>query len=224
VLRSLAKDPSFNVLSKPIEDRRGRGFLDLLNFGLTGDALTVILDTLHVSALLEEYCELTLKNPNMVIIISKRNETHHKLLSLPTGAELELMTGISYKIYECCRLATLAYTSAALVAIPVASGLPRRLVLMIQAALKDIPLNDLSEIERRFYIWVLFLTGIWAERLPERAWFIERLRGLLEREGIARWTGLKSVVTSFLWMSYVCDEGGMNLWDDMASELRKRGA
>jgi hypothetical protein len=224
VVRSLVNDPSTNVLSKPIEDCRARGFLNLIRFGLTREALTVILDTLQVTALIEEYCELTLKNPNLIVIISKRNETYHKLLSLPTGPELELLTRSPYKLYECCRLATMVYTTAVLVAIPISSGHPRRLVLMIQAVLKDILLNDLSEPERRFYVWVLFLTGIRAQGQPERTWFIDRLIGLLEREGISRWTSLKSVVTSFLWMNYVCDEGGMNLWDDIAGGLRKRNA
>jgi hypothetical protein len=220
-VRLLADDPSLNVLSKPIEDSRGRGFLGLLSLGLTGEALAIVLDMVKLSALIEGYCENTLRNPNLIALICARNKVHHRLLSLPTGSKLEYSIGTSFKLYECCRLAALAYATASLFVIPISTGAQHRLVLEIQAATKDVSWDTLYGCGGKFYIWVLFLAGIWAERLPERPWFVERLRGLLELEGIFRWQELKRIVVTFLWMSSVCDDGGMRLWDDVASGLNR---
>jgi hypothetical protein len=220
-VRCLAEDPSLNVLSSPIEDSRGRGFPGLLSLGLTEEALMIVLDMINLTVVMEAYCEHTLINPNLLGLISRRNEIHHRLLSLPPGTMLEESFGKSFILYECCRLASLAYATAALFTLPLSTGCPRRLVLQIQSVVEGVQLEGLYGCGGKFYIWVLFLTGIWAERMPERQWFIERLRRLLELEGVYRWNELKSVVMSFLWMSSICDEGGMNLWDDVSPGLRK---
>jgi hypothetical protein len=220
-LRLIAEDKSHNVLYTPIEDSRGRGFPSLLDLGLTEEALTVVLDMVSLSAVVEAYCQQTLINPNLLGLISQRNEIHHRLLSLPHGVTLEESSGIPHKVYECCRLAALAYATAALYVLPLSTGSPQQLVLQIQSAMEDIHVEDLYGCGGKFYIWVLFLAGIWAEQMPERTWYIGRLRWLLEWEGVNRWHELKSVLTSFLWTSSICDEGAMNLWEDVMSELRK---
>jgi hypothetical protein len=207
----LAEDPFNNVLSTPIDNSRGRGFLGLLNFGLTAEALIVMREMVDLSVVMEAYCQQSLINPNLVALISRRNAIHHRLLSLPSGATL----------YECCRLAALIYSTAVLFPLPLSSGCPRKLVLQIQSVMEGVPLRGLYGCGGKFYIWVLFMAGIWAEKMPERPWFIGRLRSLLELEGVFRWNELKSVVMSFLWVSSVCNEGGMNLWDDVACGLRK---
>jgi hypothetical protein len=218
---ALAEDPTLNVLSAPIDESRGRGFPGLLGLGLTEEALMVVLDMVNMSAVMEAYCEYTLINPNLRGLIGRRNEIHHRLLSLPPAVDLDGSLEPSRKLYECCRLAALAYATAALFTLPLSTGCPRQLVLQIQSIVEDARLEGLYGCGGKFYIWVLFLAGIWAERMPERPWFVDRLRRLLELEGIYRWIELKMVVTSFLWMSSVCDEGGMNLWDDIAGGLRK---
>jgi hypothetical protein len=219
-VRLLAEDPSLNVLPVPVSASRGRGFPGLLSLGLTEEALMVVLDMLDLSIVMEAYCEHTLKNPNLLGLISRRNQIHHRLLSLPSGETLE-SSGVPSKLYECCRLGALAYATAALFTLPLSTGCPQRLVLQIQSTMEDVRLEGLYGCGGKFYIWVLFLAGIWAERMPERPWFLDRLRQLLELEGIYRWQELKSVLMSFLWMSSICDEGAMNLWEDVASKLRK---
>jgi hypothetical protein len=219
-VRLLAEDPSLNVLTAPISTSRGRGFPDLLSLGLTEEALIVVLDMVALSIVVEAYCEQTLINPNLLGLISRRNQIHHRLLSLPFGMTLD-SSRLPNKLYECCRLAALTYATAALFVLPLSTGSPRRLVLQIQSAMEDIQPEGLRGCGCKFYIWVLFLAGIWAEKMPERPWFVDRLRHLLELEGIYRWPEIKRVVMSFLWMSSICDEGAMNLWEDVASELRK---
>jgi hypothetical protein len=110
----------------------------------------------------------------------------------------------------------LIYANAALFVFPPSTGYPQQLVLRIRSVLEYICLERLDESEVKFFIWVYFLAGIGAENTPERLWFVERLRRLLLMEGILRWSEIKSVVMSFLWVGSVCDEGGMNLWDEVA--------
>jgi len=219
----LAEDPSINVLSEPIEDSRGRGFPALLSFGLTEEVLMVMLDMVNLTVVMEAYSQYTLMNPNLVTLISRKNVIHHRLLSLPSGPTLEKSSGKPHKLYECCRLAAMTYAAAALFTLPPSTGCLRRLVLQIQSEMEDVCLEGLYGGGANFFIWVLFLAGVGAERMPERSWFVERLRDLLALEGVSRWNEIKSVVMSFLWMSSVCDEGGMNLWDDIASGLRNPG-
>jgi len=52
--------------------------------------------------------------------------------------------------------------------------------------------------EERAFIWVLFIAGIASEGLPQRWWFMEKLRSLVVIEGISRWSEVKSIVNSFL--------------------------
>jgi hypothetical protein len=207
----MAKDPSINSL-KPNEDSRGRGFLPLLGFGLTKEVLLVLLDMAKMTVIMEAYLQHTLINPSLVSLSSKRNEIHHSLLSLPP-----LEKSSSSTLYECCRLAALSYATAALFALPPSTGIPRQLILQIQSEIEDFCLEGLCRFEANFYIWVLVLAGIWAEGMPERLWFINRLRELLASEGVFSWNKLKSIIVPFLWMSSVCDEGGMNLWNDVVS-------
>jgi hypothetical protein len=63
----------------------------------------------------------------------------------------------------------------------------------------------------------LVTAGTAAERMPERPWFVQRLKALIASEGINRWSGLKAIVNSYLWMSSAMDESAMNLWDEIAN-------
>jgi hypothetical protein len=218
----LANDSSINIV-QTIEESRGNGFRSLLSFGLTKEIAAVLIDIMKISTIIEAHMQHTLINPNIVGLSSKRNEVHYRLLSLPAAPILRKEPGSTLTLYECCRLAALAYTTATLIALPLSTGVPQRLISLIQLEIEYIQFEDLYSCQARFYIWVLFLTGIWAEGMPERAWFIKQLKCLLELENISRWKDLKSVLLSFLWMSPVCDEGGMNLWDDIGSNFTNPG-
>jgi hypothetical protein len=183
--------------------------------------LKVLLDMAKITIIIEAYLQHTLIKPHVVSLSSRRNEVHHRLLSLPSGTMLEEELGIPCTLYECCRLAALAYATATLIALPPSTGIPQQLISRIQWEIKNVDFEDLYVYEIKLYIWVLFIAGIWAEGTPERPWFIKWLTYLLKLEGITRWKELKSVLMMFLWMSPVCDEGGMTLWDDIACGLRK---
>jgi hypothetical protein len=214
----LAEDPSINVLVEPIGDHRGNEFRPLVKLGLTEEALAIMIDMVNITAVMEAFSMQTLKNPSIIPLITRRNEIVHRLLSLIPGCEL--VQSPESSLYECCRLAALIYALAGIYPIPTSTGTCRKLVLQFQSAMEEVRLKELYGCGAKFYIWALFLAGVAAERMPQRLWFVKRLKGLLLTENISRWSEVKHLAMSFLWMSSVCDEGGMNLWDDVAEGLR----
>jgi hypothetical protein len=224
---ALANDPSVNVPLNATDHFRGQGFVPLRSSGLTEQALAVMLDMAQLTVVVEAYSQYTLYNANLVGLISRRNAIHHRLLSLPSGPMIaessDMPHALSHTLYEVCRLGALIYASAIFYVLPPSTGCPRRLVLWVQRVTRDVSYEDLNGGEVKCFIWALFLAGIAAEDMPERPWFVERLRRLLALASVSRWSEIKRVVVLFLWSNSVCDEGGMNLWDIVASDLRNPG-
>lgn len=220
---ALANDPSVNVLLNVADNTRGRGFLELLDCGLTEAALAVFLDMAELTTIVEAYSQHALENPNLVSLISRRNTIHHRLLSLPPDSVTMLDPtsphALSHTIYEVCRLGAIIHASAILYVLPPSTGCPRRLVLQVQKVVESVQFERMSRNEVNCFIWVLFLTGVAAQNMPERSWFVERLKHLLFLAAISRWSEMKNIVVSFLWSSSVCDEGGMDLWDTVATDF-----
>jgi len=213
-----AMDPNVNALMHPLDSHRGSGLSGLLVLGLTEEALSVMMDMLRVIAMVEGHAAGTLVNLDITALSCRRDRTHHRLLSLPRGAELS--PGPKTNFYECCRLAALMFADAVLFPMP---GIRQRLVAEIKQCVEKINLTVLHE-GRRFFIWILMLTGIAAIGMPERLWLEQRLLPLLSIEGVSRWVELKKIVTSFLWMDSACDGGAIILWDEIAAVLRTPGS
>jgi hypothetical protein len=221
---ALADDPLVNVPLNSIDHSRGQGFEALRSSGLTEQAFKVMLDMVKLTIVVEAYSQYTLDNKNLVSLISRRNQIHHRLLSLPSGSMIAESSGmahtLSHTLYEVCRLGALLYASTIFYVLPPSTGCPRRLVLWVQQVTRDVYYEGLNGSEVKCFIWGLFLAGIAAENMPERSWFIGRLRHLLALASVSRWSQIKSIAMLFLWSSSVCDEGGMNLWDIVASDLK----
>jgi Fungal specific transcription factor domain len=214
-------DTSSNILPEPIDNTRGTAFQSLLSLGLiTEDLHTTMLDIVKLTLQMEAFSQFTLINPKIVALMNMRCEIYHRLLQQPTGVELELLTGVSQQLYECSRLASMIYAAAVIFPIPSSTGCPQRLVSLLRTAMNDLSFENLYGNEARAMIWILFLAGVAAQGMPQRPWFAQRLRSLLMLERISRWSEVKSLVMSFLWIGSVCDEGAMELWDDVASGLR----
>ena len=221
VLRRVA-DPTRNVLLRPISIHRGSGLTKLLTFGLTQDALAVMREMLNLTVLVENYLQGSLANPDILALSCMRDQARHKLWSLPTGAVLLGPLGDN-GFYECCRLSALMFASSVLFPMPRSTGVPQKIIKGIKQCIDQASLVFLTSVGvRRFFIWVLMLTGIAADGLSERQWVEETLTGLLTVEGAFRWSEVKKIVESFLWMGFACDDGAMGLWDNVAAALRGR--
>jgi len=215
-----AMDPNINASMHPFDNHRGSGLPGLVILGLTEEALSVMMDMLKVMVMVEDHASGTLVNLNITALSCRRDRVHHRLLSLPRGVELS--PGPKTDFYECCRLAALMLADAVLFPMPPWAGIPQKLVAEIKQCVEKINLTVLHE-GRRFFIWLLMLAGIAATGMPERPWFEQRLLPLLSIEGVSRWTELKKIVTSFLWVDSACDGGAIILWDEIAAVLRTPG-
>lgn len=214
-------DPARNIPLHPKKPHRGSGFVNLLPFGLTQEALAVIMEMISFTVLAENYLQGTLKNPDIFAIGAMRDRTHHRLLSLPTGTVLFGPLQAS-GLYECCRLTTLLFETGVLFPMPRSTGVPPRIIQDIKKCVDQISLVDLfCEAKRPFFIWVLMLTGIATDGLPDRQWVMEMLTNLLALDGVSRWRDIKKIVDSFLWMDFACESGAMELWDDIAASNRE---
>lgn len=217
-LQRRASDPNINVPTIPFDKHRGSALTSLLGFGLTGEALAVMIDMLKITVVVENFMSGNLLNADIMALKSWRDVTHHRLLSLPTGAALSESLGAAACFYECCRLAALMYAVAVLFPMPRTTDVPQKLVKAIKLCVSQIDISTLHR-GRHFFIWVLALTAVAAASLPERPWYEEELAGLLSLENVSRWSELKQILASFLWMDSACDEGAMELWDEIASRI-----
>jgi len=139
-----------------------------------------------------------------------KDALHHAILSVPSQPELNEKGSL----YEPVRLVALAFEVGILFPLPLSFGALTRVVRWMKAAFMEI--GDLKQIEMtEALIWILFVGGVAALGIPERDWFVEKLAVAVERNGMTRWTELKLLLRSFIWMDEAMDEGAMNLWDDI---------
>ena len=214
-------DPMRNIPLHPMEPHRGSGFASLLPFGLTQEAIAVTMEMMSVIVLAENYLQGTLENPDILAIGAMRDRAHHRLLSLPTGAVLSGSLKAS-GLYECYRLTALLFETGVLFPMPRSTGVPLRIIQEIKKCVYQISLVDLfCEAKRPFFIWVLMLIGVATDGLPDRQWIMEMLTDLLTLEGVSRWSDIKKIVDSFLWMDFACDSGAIALWHDVAMSIRE---
>lgn len=223
-LRQRTLDPNINVPMNPFDKHRGSALASLVRFGLTEDALAVMVEMLNSTVLVENFAVGALHNPDVLALKSKRDLTHYRLLSLPTGKVLSSSLGATAGFYECARLAAIMYATAVSFPMPRSTGVPQRLIKEIKSCVEETTIGTLLGGARHFFIWMLVLTGVAAVGLPERPWYEAQLIGLLTLEKVSRWIELKQILISFLWMDSACDEGAMELWDEIASAALLRVA
>lgn len=216
-----ATDPTANVPLRPLDPHRGSNLAGLVAYGLTEEALGVMVEMLNVTVLVEAFTDGALLRPDIIALTCRKNHAHHRLLSLPNGVELSEFLGPKTCLYECCRLAALMFATAVLFPMPRSTGIPQRLVAEIKQCIEQTSLETSFGGGASFFIWVLMLTGVAAAGLPERPWFEGRLIDLLTLKGMTRWAEVKAILSSFLWMDSACDPGAYELWDDIAVVIRK---
>jgi hypothetical protein len=211
-LLSRMNDPTKNVPLNPVSSpHRGSGFVSLLTSGLTQEAVTVMMELLSITVLAENFLEGTLKSPDVLALGAMRDRAHLKLLALPAGVG---------SIYDCCRYSALLFATGVLFPMPRSTGVPLRLIKEIKKCVDQTGLLILMGGRTRpLFIWALMLSGIAAAGLPEQ-WIKETLTVLLEMEGVSRWSEIKKIVESFLWMDFGCNGVAMELWDDITVSIR----
>jgi hypothetical protein len=209
-----ASNPNINMIPTTASKAHAIGFQPLVHLGLTSQGLSLLEDVSTLTQRIELYCSGTLIKPNLQPLLSKKNELHHALLSLPTAAEAGLSDD-KRGVYEVCRMGGLLYSSAVLYPLPVSTGTLSRLVDLVKAAVQDLRLETCFEGGGKLLVWTLMLGGIAAEGTLERPWFLRRLKYALSMEKVGEWDALKVLVTKFLWLDSAIDDGAWKVWEEL---------
>jgi len=165
---ALSENPMLNILTNPVDEQRGWALPSLLTYGLTEQALRVMLDLQYISVIIEAYTHGALQNPDVLALTGRRNSIHHALFSLPTMDEVEVLTEDQRAVYESCRVAALIYDLSIIFPVPSSTGVVARLVSMSKNVVESMRLEFMLGAGAKLLTWVLFMAGAAAESLPER--------------------------------------------------------
>lgn len=215
-IKALSEDPMLNVLTNPMDEQRGWALPCLLAYGLTEQALRVMLDLQYISVIIEAYTHGGLQNPEVLALTSRRNSIHHALFSLPTMDEVEVLTDDQRAVYESCRIAALIYDLSIIFPVPPSTGVVAELVSMLKAAVETMRLEIILGAGAKALTWVLFMAGAAAESMSERPWFVEKLKMVLVSEEIYHWDTVREILNSYLWMSSAMDDAAVRLWEEIS--------
>jgi len=205
----LISDPSINVVESDLELQTectpGSSLPELQRILGISSALASVLTNLQRAMMAANaLTEGTLRNINIQVLLNNSAALHHAILSAPSASRFDDL------LYEPVRLATLIFDVGIVFPQPVAMGALSRVVRWMKAALEITGMEHIRN--KEVLIWILFVGGVAAREMTERAWFVERLNGML---GDMEWAEVKRLLRSFVWMPDAMDEGAIGLWDDM---------
>lgn len=217
----LMGDISLNVLPEPEdkdEARPGALIGTLTHFGVPHNLLSLLHELDQILIFKEAVPSGLVKNLNLLTLTSRQQALHHAILSLPPQSSPSFQVPpTSCTLYEPLRLVLQIFSTGILFPLPPSTGTLARLVLALKSSL-DASLDGLPiSAQARVLIWILFVGAVAARGMEERAWFVERLAGLCEWEGVARWKEVKSLVRGYVWCGDAMDEEAMEVWDDVRS-------
>lgn len=211
-IASLVSDPSLNVPElEPHEGRAPGCSLPTLQRSLgTSSLLASVLTGLQrIVAVDEALARGTLRNTNVLALGGEKQALHHAILSVPP-----LPSTADRSLHEPVRLVTLIFDVGILFPLPPATGALARLVRWMKAALEDIEMKPVRNGWTEALIWIHFVGGVAAKGMAERVWFVERLSGLMDWQGMTSWAEVKQLLRSFVWMADAMNEEAISLWDE----------
>ncbi len=199
-------DPTAEVLSQKLAS----GFDILQRTGLQQSLLTVIHHMRDITVGLDHYHRGGPDAPELMQIAMARNFAQHDLLSLP-----HLSSVISSEencIYEVCRLASLIFSDMVLWPLPAATGVRERLAQYLMSALCACRLLSSWMKYPSLLLWATVLGGIAAWETAGQQWFFRQLDYAVIKRTISAWPVVKSILETFLWWDYVCEERAQVFW------------
>jgi hypothetical protein len=203
----------------PQLERLGSGFWEMWGES-TSVGVTELCKTLqHIcdfTIVVENHAQGRWMPRTFTAIIDQRNFVQHCLMSLKTKQELlDSNTIVDEPLYECCRLATIAYSFLVVFPLPAVVGPFEALVAQMRGELMAIGIEAPTISRCRLLLWVLVMGATAAIGLPERPWFLSQLKILSSQSGIERWEELRDILQSFLWLSSTSDPDGRDAWIKM---------
>ena len=192
-----------------VAQQLGSGFRELYPLCLMDEVWKVIEAMCEVTVAVDHFHRGGREAPKMSDIIWARNETQHRLLSLPEYP-LQPPSQANY-MYEVCRVAALTYSNIVIFPLPPASGVHTNLVLRLRNLLTHaIPASPKAHLH--VILWAVTLGGISTSSSSERVWFLYQFAEVSTKLGLYQWSKIQECLSSLLWLDFVCEKEGVQLW------------
>lgn len=205
-----------NEVAGPPGEGIGSRFQILPSLGFSNLSVKVFHDIWGLTEIVDGYCHGTLSNADFSALMAKRNALQHRLMSIPPATEIDTGHFLCHAVYEPCRLATILYSIAVTLPVPMATGLHRNLVRLLKMAISEMDVQQCYTEVPHILLWTCTMGGVAASQTKERGFFVQVLARLLVTSRIHRWLKFKRIVKSFLWLESACDPGAHDLWDDIS--------
>jgi Fungal specific transcription factor domain len=187
----------------------GSGFRQLHPLCLIDEVWKVIEATCEITVAVDHHHRGGPSAPSSVDIISARNTTQHRLLSLPEYP-LQPPSHANY-MYEICRVAALTYSNIVIFPLPPASGLHTNLVSRLKQLL-NYTITSCPDAHLHVILWALTLGGISTGSSSERVWFLYKFAEASTKLGLFQWSRIQECLASLLWLDFVMEKEGVQLW------------
>jgi hypothetical protein len=182
--------------------------------------LDVIRSMKQASVKLDHYHRGGSDAPDLANIISLRNETQHRLLSI--SPEPQFMSTANTLMYKICRLCLLIYSNMVVFPLPPSSGVESRLATSLMSLLASesqryCPAwHDVAT--RGLLLWASVLGGISDVNDTHRTWFIKLYSMLSDELGILSWQQLETHLSQYLWLDFVLNKEAVRFWVESRAE------
>lgn len=194
-------------------------------------------DLANYSNTLQAFCIGQLPHIETIQILDSRNEVTHRILSLPTGAELadseDEVAGNSntelrsidrsyLPVYDCCRIAAMLYSVT--VAFPIRRSQYARQIL-VQALMEVLLLIDPVATDPKLddqrcgsiFLWCLVVGGCCAggiEPLSLQEWYMDTIVLFSAQYEVETWHSLKEILNKFAWLNNACNQSAKSFWTE----------
>jgi hypothetical protein len=201
----------------------GRGFQDLLAFGINDSAVTVFQAMIDLSVVIDHHCRGIRPIVDIVDLIDTRNAIQHSLMSLPTGDELEYGQVSSVCLYESIRHTAIIYSAAVTFPLPPSTGIFRTATTRLQNILDESKSDPCWQLCPDVILWILVLGGIASFGIKERGWFVQNLAAVSAALNLSEWEQVVEKLENYLWLGSACDTGGQLLWAEVLADRTSLG-
>lgn len=198
--------------------RSGRGFQDLLAFGINDSAATVLQAMVDLSVVIDHHCRGIRPIVDIIDLIDTRNTIQHGLMSLPTGEELEYGQVSSVYLYESIRHAAIIYSAAVTFPLPPSTGIFRTATTRLQNILDESKSDPCWQLCPDVLLWILVLGGIASFGTEERIWFVQNMAAVSAALNISEWEQAIEKLENYLWLGSTCNSGGQLLWAEVLAD------
>jgi len=156
---------------------------------------------------------------DMALFMDRRNAIQHRLMSLPSGDELEPGEVSSPHMYESIRLSGIIYSAGVTFPLPPSQGIFRRLSGRLKVILEESKFDQCWQLYPKSLLCVLVMGGIAALESEERCWYVRNLAVVSRSLDISEWDNVVEEMRHYFWLETACDAGGRLLWAAVADEL-----